>query len=415
MSDTARFTSTENGVRQLLPVLPTIDLPNQSMRTHLTLAVFPTLVLLFGFGRPVFAAGTTVENTVGGTTAATSRARQALGVTHVDGKYHLTREPFLLEGADAVAELGVQVIKLYLTLNPDGSSLQKYPFHTDWPPCRTLEELADSQPFREVFQCPFRVFVLTVYRPGVSAGYWLNGISAEQEREEHEAVSRLAAYLMRTYRGSGKTFVFQNWEGDWAVRGHFDRNQPPSLEALHAMSRWLAARQRGVEQARRANSDSDVRVYHAVEVNLLRPTMESGTPCVLTHVVPGVRPDLVSYSAWDTQTDPELFRKSLDFIAEHTPDSPPFGEKNVYVGEFGLPENEYSQEDVTGLIRSVVSVSVEWGCPWVIYWQVYCNEARRSPVRAPEDVRGFWLIRPDGSRAWAWDALRRFLRPTESP
>ncbi len=402
-------------IRRPLPVFPKTCPRNQSMPARLTSAAFLTFLVLFALGRPAITAETAAAVPPGGTTAAIPRASEALGVTHVDGKYCLTREPFLLEGADAVAALGVQVIKLYLTLNLDGSSLQKYPFHTDWPPCRTLEELADAPPFREVFRRPFRVYVLTVYRPGVAAGYWLNGISAEQEREEQEALYRLAAYLMRTYRGSGKTFVFQNWEGDWAVRGHFDRNKPPSPEALQAMSRWLAARQRGVEQARRENPDSDVRVYHAVEVNLLRPSMESGMPCVLTHVVPHVHPDLVSYSAWDTQHDPELFRRSLDFIAQRAPDSPPFGDKNVYVGEFGLPENEHSQEDVTRLIRNVVSVGIDWGCPWVIYWQIYCNEVRRSPVRAPEDVRGFWLIRPDGSRAWAWDALRRVLQPIAAP
>ncbi|GAB6185815.1 hypothetical protein [Thermopirellula anaerolimosa] len=385
------------------------------MRSRVVLAACLAVLLLFGPERPVQPAEESAAHVVGESAATTPRARRALGVTHVDGKYCLSDSPFLLEGADAIAELGVQVIKLYLSLNPDGSSLQKYPFHTDWPPCRTLEELADSPPFREVFSRPFRVFVLTVYRPGVSAGYWLRGISADQEREEQEAIYRIAAYLMRTHRGTGKTFVFQNWEGDWAVRGHFDRNQAPSSEALNAMSRWLAARQRGVEQARRENSQSDVRVYHAVEVNLLRPTIEQGMPCVLTHVVPEVRPDLVSYSAWDTQNDPELFRKSLDFIAQYAPDSAAFGKKNVYVGEFGLPENEHSREQVTQLIRNVVSVSVDWGCPWVIYWQVYCNEARRLPVRESQDVRGFWLIRPDGSHAWAWDALSQILRSEQTP
>lgn len=384
------------------------------MRLLLKLAVFAAAVSLAFPGRVASAGEDSPANDSAGTTAIPG-VREALGVTHVDGKYCLTEEPFLLEGANAIAKLGVQVIKLYLMLNSDGSSLQKYPFHTDWPLCETLEELADSPPFREVFRRPFRVFVITVYRPGVSAGYWLNGISRDQEREEQDALYRLASYLLQKYRGSGKTFVFQNWEGDWAVRGHFDRNRPPAPEGLRAMTRWLAARQRGVEQAVRENPDSDVRLYHAVEVNLLRPTMEAGMPCVLTHVVPRVRPDLVSYSAWDTQSDPALFRRSLDFIAKHAPDSAVFGEKNVYVGEFGLPENEHSRQQVVRLIRDVVAISVDWGCPWVIYWQVYCNEARRFLVRGPEDVRGFWLIRPDGSRAWAWEALHGILRPPATP
>jgi hypothetical protein len=30
-------------------------------------------------------------------------------------------------------------------------------------------------------------------------------------------------------------------------------------------------------------------------------------------------------------------------------------------------------------------------------------------VRSNDDVRGVWLIRPDGTKAWAWEELRRRL------
>lgn len=39
-----------------------------------------------------------------------------IGVTHVNGKYHLTDQDFLNEGADQVFRLGSRVIKLYLTV-----------------------------------------------------------------------------------------------------------------------------------------------------------------------------------------------------------------------------------------------------------------------------------------------------------
>jgi hypothetical protein len=42
-----------------------------------------------------------------------------------------------------------------------------------------------------------------------------------------------------------------------------------------------------------------------------------------------------------------------------------------------------------------------------VYWQLYCNESRREPVRNNDDVRGFWLLRPDGSRSAMWDELAR--------
>ncbi len=47
----------------------------------------------------------------------------------------------------------------------------------------------------------------------------------------------------------------------------------------------------------------------------------------------------------------------------------------------------------------------------MVYWQVHCNEARRQPVKANGDVRGFWLLRPDGSKGWAWQELHDVLTP----
>lgn len=77
--------------------------------------------------------------------------------------------------------------------------------------------------------------------------------------------------------------------------------------------------------------------------------------------------------------------------------------------EFGLPENDRSAEQVRHVTASVIDTALDWGCPYVVYWQLYCNEARRQPVRDNADVRGFWLIRPDGSRSDAWHELARRL------
>jgi hypothetical protein len=139
--------------------------------------------------------------------------------------------------------------------------------------------------------------------------------------------------------------------------------------------------------------------------------MLDGRPTVTDQVLPHVPVDLVSYSAWDTQDDPELLRDALEYIARHTVDRPPFGDRNVYLGEFGQPENERSEVDVRRRVPKTVETALDWGCPWVIYWQIYCNEARRRPVASNDDVRGFYLIRPDGSKALAWDELHQLLHP----
>jgi hypothetical protein len=332
--------------------------------------------------------------------------RDVIGVTHVAGKYRLTDEDFLNEGADQILALGSRVIKLYLKLSPEPN----YPFNTRWPKVRSLVELADTPCYRAVFEKPFTTYILTTYSVGRPDHYWRDGVTDEQAREEEEQFYRLARHLLATYRGSGKTFVLQHWEGDWAIRGEFDPQIDPTPKAVAGMIRWLNARQRGVERARAEPGTAGVRVLHAAEVNFVKIAMKEGRPTVTDRVLPHTRVDLASYSAWDTQAEPAMLKEALDYIAAHTPQRGPFGGRNVYLGEFGLPENEYPRAKVEATIQEAIRTALDWGCAYVVYWQVYCNEARRLPVEGNGDVRGFWLIRPDGSKAWAWEELEKALR-----
>ncbi len=331
--------------------------------------------------------------------------RDVIGVTHVAGKYHLTDRPFLAEGADQVLAFGSRVIKLYLMLPPE----RHYPFNFEWPEVQTLVDLAETAPYREVFRKPFTTYILTTYAVGRPEHYWRAGLADEQARDEQQQFYRLARHLLTRYRASGKTFVLQHWEGDWAIRGAFDPKRDPSPEAIRGMIGWLAARQRGVDRARAQAEAAGVRVFHAAEVNLVKIGLEGARPTVTNRVLPHTRLDLVSYSAWDTRSDPALLRSALDHIARHMPDRRPFGDRNVYVGEFGQPENDFPSSDVARTVRAAAETAIDWGCPYVVYWQLYCNEARRRPVAQNDDVRGFWLLRPDGTRGAAWSALHGLL------
>src|SRR5690606_28485021 len=72
--------------------------------------------------------------------------RETLGATHVNGTYSLTDEPYLIEGARRIQELGFQTIKLYLYPPPaNNSSDRAYAFHSpDWPEMRTPTDVAKS-------------------------------------------------------------------------------------------------------------------------------------------------------------------------------------------------------------------------------------------------------------------------------
>ncbi len=333
-----------------------------------------------------------------------------LGVTHVDGRYHLTDKPYLDEGADVIQALGSRVIKVYLSLGSDQPSARLYRFNHDFREAHTLAQLAESPPYRRLFERPFTTFILSVYRPGKSANYWRESLTAEDEQAETRECYELALHLLTTYRGSGKTFVFQHWEGDWSVLGRYDPQAELDPGNVQRMIRWLRARQAGVDRARSEARAQGVRVLHAAEVNLVKRGMVDNRPCVTTEVLPHAGVDLVSYSAYDTQQDPAMLRRALDFIAHHTPDRPPLGDRNVYIGEFGFAENVFARDRVENGTRAAIDTALDWGCPYVVYWQVYCNEPIRPGEQSNHGYRGYWLIRPDGSQSISHAVMRRYLR-----
>ncbi len=355
--------------------------------------------------------------------AATPRSlRDRIGAAHVAGRYNFTTKDFLNEGADVLLDSGMRVIKVYLH-DPAGS----YRFNSVWPRFGSLTEMARHAYYRTLFRKPFTTYFLTAYALRNRDGaYWRKGVSDEQYARERDEFRELATLLLTEYRGTGKTFVLQNWEGDWAIRGSMStepRHDPPTT-AIDGMVRWQNARQEGVELARRAVGRTDVRVYHACEVNLVALAME-GRTTVTNNVLPRTRCDLYSYSAYDTigaaADDPDkgraLFRRALDYLASKAPDSPAFGAKNVFIGEFGWPEVRSEQdpnadaEKCLRVLRMTVEEALDWGCPYLVYWQVYDNESRAGRDRPTnEQVRGFYLIRPDGSASPALECFRSLLR-----
>ncbi len=344
----------------------------------------------------------------------TRRLQKVIGITHVNGQYHLTDKDFLNEGADRILALGSRVIKVWFHKPWDS-----YSYNSQWPKAESMVEIAQSPYFQKLFDKPFTTYILMCFSMGRPAGYFRNGLNDEQKADEQRQFYELAKYLLTTYKGTGKTFILQHWEGDWLIRAGFNSKIDPEPSAISGMIDWLNARQAGVNQAKQELGHNGVRVYHAAEVNRVVASMEQGRPGLVNAVLPHTRLDLVSYSAWDSVTDrhqdPNVFRRALDFIAANMPDSPDFGDRNVYVGEFGMPENNFSAGQIQKAIPNAVETALDWGCPYVVYWQLYCNELRPgkgpAPVKGNDDVRGFWLIRPDASKAWTWDYFHGLLNP----
>jgi hypothetical protein len=347
--------------------------------------------------------------------------RDVLGVTHCNGKYFLTSGDYLNEGADQVLASGSRVIKLYL-------SPAKYPWNSNWrSDYASLKEIADSPYFRNVFAKPFHTYVLTCYSIGRKDHYWTTRITEQDKADETRQFYELAKHLLTTYRGTGKVFVLQHWEGDWALRdvdGHtFDPRFTPTPTAIDGMIQWLNARQAGINQARAEIADSDVHVYGAAEANRVADSM-AGKPGVANSVLPHTTVDLISYSSWDTQHDAKQLAAAVDFLASNLPATAAFGRsaRSVYIGEFGYPENgRQGAAGVDEVIDNVLRVVREKQIPWALYWEIYCNElahhaqdlppgAAPTPVNGMNNaVKGFWMIKPDGTHGQAWVRYRQLL------
>lgn len=354
--------------------------------------------------------------------------REVLGVTHVSGKYRFTTNDFMKEGVDRIESLGTRVVKLWFALTP-GALQKAYGWGTRWPEdIRSLADLAKTPQYRYAFSRPFKHYLLETFAPEVK---WTTGFSAESARIESEQIYELTKYLLTEYRGSGKTFVLQNWEGDNAVsvKGKTVEEQNAAFQGFVD---WMNCRQEAVSRARKEFGTNGVKVVAALEMNFVPSEKESfQVPLVVDRVVPQTRMDLYSISSWGTKlpgTEEGLYAK-LDYIASKAPASAIYGRKNVMVGEFGghermfeNPKNCYPElggdtgKNQLAVVKKQLDAALRWGAPYIVFWEIYCNEWRNPADQAPagvnakaEQLNGHWLIRPDGSATPTWDYFKELL------
>lgn len=370
-----------------------------------------------------------------------SQIQHIFGASHIAGWYNFTEDPFLIEGLDKYEEFGATSIKT--TLTPQNGRMDSaYPFNHNWPNFTDLQSVAEYEFIDSLFQ---RTHIKThtfwtttknqsVYKegPDFNHDYFLS-----QEEEFYD----LTYYLLETYGDMDKSFIYQNWEGDWMLRGegnNWENNPsiiPDDVEwIIEGMSRMFRARQRGVERAREQFQDATARVMHAIEFNKLwmlsngqRITMmENNTPSVLENVIPSTRIDLSSWSAydaaWSNGNNPhghamwkgieiaKYFTNKTGMIPNDTP---------VQIGEFAINENPPYSNGVTETnIRNrygrYIGVALGLDIPNFYLWNFYCSGQQGGPdgfewekgVQYEEDflyqwMDGKWMVEPDGTWGFA--------------
>ena len=351
---------------------------------------------------------------MGGTIPANFRDR--LGTTHYDGHYHLTDRPFLIEGAEQIHRLGMNVAKFWLREN----GLPGYGYNSDWGIDLNgkLVDVISHRYFKAALSQPFKTVMLEVSPMDGAKGstFGMDSKFAAEEEQFYEVTS----YLIKAYADRDITFILQNWEGDWMLRrnegGTWDK--VPATEVRHrcdAFIRFLSARQSGVERARREAGASRCKVYHAAEVNRVWDGTK-GIPTITTHVLPFVTLDLVSWSCYDGMNNVVQAWRGIELIRKSMRSSPIFGDNAVYIGEVGMAERNVPEPEIVDFWDRAIGVFLALGVPWFVHWELYCNEpvdlktkSDRTPRKADE-LRGFWLIRPDGSLSHSGKYLTALLQ-----
>lgn len=332
---------------------------------------------------------------------------ERLGVTYWGSAYSSNRQQSgMVNACDELQKLGTKVLKLCAN-----NLKQSYRFDT-WGTYSSLKDILASDNFRGCFERSFTTYVIVAYEQ--SNIVWKDGVSESEYDKVESQFYSAAKYLLQTYSGQGKTFVFTNWEGDNMLAGDVSGNRVPGLID------YFNARQDGVNRAREETGMSDgCYVFNGVEINKVLTKTANNVGRLLDIVVPHTKADLYSYSDYESKdsgvvSSVETVRRrtmlALDTIAEKAPDSRWFGNKNVFIGEYGYPENSKNEAWVKMVVEGHVRAAVDWNAPYLVYWELFCNELKTNlsiPAQQPgnSDMKGLWLIRPDLTKTASYDYL----------
>ncbi len=325
-----------------------------------------------------------------------------LGTQAIGGRYHFTQQAPLLESARLIAEMGSGIMKF--SISPQAAfGREKGNVVERDPGLKTLTDIASRDAtHRAVLDMPFSHFFIWAY-PFTTSGTAGTFQLAERDLEYREMYD-LACHLLRTYSGSGKSFYLGHWEGDWHLRPHFDAKKSFRAHYAENFIAWLKVRQQAIDDAKHDTPHEEVSLWHYTEVNLVEPFLNGGQ-CLTNDILPEVDVDYVSYSCYDSLQRgirDDLFA-TLNHIESKLRPKPAVSGKRVFIGEYGFPASRYSPYEQNRKSIETVVAALEWGCPFVLYWELYDNEG------TTEKPGGFWMINEKNEKQAVWETHRRFF------
>lgn len=296
----------------------------------------------------------------------------SIGTQTFGPAYRFTQEDAILESSKAILEMGSSIIKA-----------------------------AGAESREDLLALPFRT-----YFSWFDGGEWQDGVTEREWTAIRDAAYAKARSLLTRFNGTGRTFFLGHWEGDWLLLGGTTASKDPSPIAIQGMVDWLNARQRGIDDAKKDTPHENVAVWQYTEVNRVRDAMLLGRQRVVNSVLPRANVDFVSYSAYDImRLDQAAIDSTLDYVAGKLTPKPGLDGKRVFIGEFGISADEtgYDGARHEKANRDIMVKFLDWGCPYVLYWQMYNNEIKEG------EQRGFWLIDDKAVKQPLYQTYRLFL------
>ncbi|HSY43084.1 MAG TPA: DUF2341 domain-containing protein [Candidatus Acidoferrum sp.] len=292
--------------------------------------------------------------------------------------YNFTTNTPLVETAQAMTNLGSDVIKLYLGSNASGQEGVTLASNIT----NLLTLVRDQPSYHQVFNMPFRHIIAWAYPFENSDSWWSDGYNATQGAKDYQEMYSLTQYLLTNYNNSGKTFYLGHWEGD----GYLEVNgwtTNPSPVTVQGMIAWLNNRQKAVDDAKAATVYTNVNVFNYAECNRVRDAMlnnSNNNVRVINDVIPYVTNlDYLSYSSYDAQ---DLSSADLDTTLNYMQAKLPTNKASVvpgermWIGEYGWGYESTSVQEP--LVRAYMQRLMNWNnngqcLPFILMWEMYSN------------------------------------------
>lgn len=335
--------------------------------------------------------------------ASVTHCNYVVGTQTIGPKYRFTQQTALVETAQTTLAMGSNILKISLSRDYGSGT---YPGVEKNAAIHSLRDLARDEPsFRHVLDLPFRHYLLWTYT--FSAGWWDHGFAPKDAAAEYREIYDFTRCLLTAYNRSGKTFLLGHWEGDWYLHPGYDPKHDPDPQAVQGMIDWLNTRQRAIEDAKRDTKHTNVEVWQYTEVNLVQKAMQGGHT-LTNDVLPKTTVDYVSYSSYDSLIGEgtalrSTLQKALDYIETKLPPKPGIPGKRVFIGEYGFPAQSVGAQKQADRSREVIQAGLEWGCPYILYWEMYNNEVTDG------QHAGFWLIDDKNQKQPVYYLLQDFL------